>query len=77
MKLPIISWLKIIKLLTSLGFSITRQSGSHIILTRKTEQQKIIVVVPKHKQLARGTLLSITNQSGIEREYFLKLLRKI
>jgi predicted RNA binding protein YcfA (HicA-like mRNA interferase family) len=55
------------------GFKISRQSGSHMILV-KYSIEKITVVVPKHKEIAKGTLLSIISQSGMSKEQFLELL---
>ena len=74
MKLPIVSANKVIKALHSVGFRISRQSGSHVIMT-KTNKEKITVVIPKHKELARGTLLSIISQSDISKEDFCNLLK--
>jgi len=72
MKLPIVSGSQIIKLLEKEGFTITRQKGSHISLHKKTETGKIIlVVVPKHKEIKKGTLLSIIKQSGMARDEFI------
>ena len=76
MKLPIVSAKKVIKALSSFGFNISRQSGSHVIMTKYIGNQKITVIVPKHSELAKGTLLSIVSQSGISKEEFIKLLEK-
>ena len=59
MKLPVVSGMEVVKILNKFGFSVTRQSGSHIILIRETSEGKRTVVVPKHRELAKGTLLSI------------------
>lgn len=75
MKLPIISGDKVVKALFKIGFRLARQSGSHMILVKESEG-KITVVVPKHKELAKGTLLSIISQSRLSREEFLRLLKK-
>jgi len=72
-RLPIISGMKVVKAFSKIGFQISRQSGSHIILVKKNGQ-KLTVVVPKHDELATGTLLSIIAQSGMTREDFLKLV---
>ena len=74
MKLPILSANKVIKALKSVGFQITRQSGSHIIIVKYSDGRKITVVVPNHDEIAKGTLLSIISQSGLSKEEFLKLL---
>jgi len=74
MKLPITSARLVIKALKSIGFQITRQSGSHIILVKFSDGNKKTVVVPNHDEIAKGTLLSIISQSGLTKEEFLKLL---
>lgn len=74
MKLPVLSSRKVLKALQSTGFQITRQSGSHIILVKFIDDRKLTVVVPKHSEIAKGTLLSIISQSGLTKEEFLNLL---
>ena len=74
MKLPILSARKVLKALQSIGFQITRQSGSHIILVKFVDNKKLTVVVPKHDEIAKGTLLSIIQQSGMTKEEFLRLV---
>jgi predicted RNA binding protein YcfA (HicA-like mRNA interferase family) len=74
MKLPVVSANRVIKALSSIGFRISRQSGSHIIMI-KEKPKKTTVVVPKHAELARGTLLSIISQSGLSKEDFRELLK--
>ena len=75
MKLPIVSARKVIKALKSVGFEVTRQSGSHIILVKFEDNKKLTVVVPNHEEIAKGTLLSIIQQSGLTKEEFIKLLK--
>jgi predicted RNA binding protein YcfA (HicA-like mRNA interferase family) len=69
-KLPMISGQECIKALQKAGFEITKQKGSHIKLRRDDRT----VIVPNHKELDRGTLKSIIEQSGIEVDKFLELL---
>jgi predicted RNA binding protein YcfA (HicA-like mRNA interferase family) len=69
-KLPIISGSNCINVLQKAGFRVTRQKGSHVILRRGGRT----VVVPKHKELDRGTLKSIIEQAGLTVDEFLKLL---
>jgi len=78
MKLPVISGMKVIKLFSKIGFKISRQSGSHVIMVKKSLiKQKLTVVVPRHeKGLAKGTLRSIISQAGLTREEFLEILKK-
>jgi len=73
-KLPVLSANDVIKLLHKFGFIVYRQSGSHIHLWH--EERKLLVTVPNHRELAKGTLISILKQAKIEREEFLAELKK-
>ena len=72
MKLPLISGVKLIKALSKFGFSISKHSGNPISLIKDNSTGKIVVVVPKHKELAKGIFLSIISQSGLNKEELLK-----
>ncbi|HHT9117632.1 MAG TPA: type II toxin-antitoxin system HicA family toxin [Candidatus Hypogeohydataceae bacterium YC38] len=73
-KLPVLSGKEVIKLLKRVGFSPTRQRGSHVILVKHDPHKgKRAVVVPDHKEVDKGTLLEIIRQAGLTREEFLKL----
>jgi len=69
MKLPIISGDEAIKILNKKGFKKVREK-KHVVLTKITKQGKKIVIVPRHRELAKGTLLSIMSQSGMTRDEF-------
>jgi len=74
-KLPVLSAKDVIKILDKFGFQVYRQSGSHIHLWN--EDTKLLVTVPNHRELAKGTLISIMKQAKIDRDNFLlKLKRK-
>ncbi len=73
-KLPVISGKEIVKALNRAGFNISRQKGSHLLMVKFLENKKLIVVVPMHREVDPGTLLSIIAQAGMTREEFLKLL---
>ncbi len=76
MKLPIVSGEQIIKLLQKEGFSVTRQRGSHISLHKRLEDGSIIlVVIPKKREIKKGTLLSIIKQSRMNREEFISKIK--
>ena len=72
-KLPVLSANKVVKALKRAGFKIVRQSGSHIHLWHN--KRRILVTVPNHKELAKGTLNAIIKQSKMNREEFLSLVR--
>jgi len=73
-KLPILSGKAVVKALSKIGFEHVRTRGSHAILNKQTEDGKITIPVPLHKELAKGTLKSIMRQADLSLEDFLKLI---
>lgn len=51
-----------------MGFSVVRQKGSHVILRKETSA----CVIPKHREIKKGTLLGILKQANISLEEFLQ-----
>ena len=72
-KLPVLSAKQVIKALERMGFKIVRQSGSHVHLWK--DERRILVTVPNHKELAKGTLNGIIKQSKMERDDFLSFVK--
>lgn len=58
--------------LERVGFRVTRQKGSHMILHRADPAAR--VVVPDHKTLRLGTLRKIVNDAGLTVEELRELL---
>lgn len=52
------------------GFVIISQKGSHIKLRGIREEKLQTVIVPNHKEIAIGTLVSILNQAAMTRKEF-------
>jgi len=71
-KLPVLSAKDAIKALGKLGFSVHRQTGSHIHMWN--EERRVLVTVPNHPELAKGTLISIIKQSRLSKKEFLSKL---
>lgn len=71
--LPIVSARQCVKVLQRAGFSISRQTGSHIIMRRADPYAKAII--PNHKELKKGTLKSILRQAGMSVDEFIALLK--
>jgi predicted RNA binding protein YcfA (HicA-like mRNA interferase family) len=69
-ELPHLSGQQAIKIFKSLGFSVVRQRGSHVVLRRGDKG----CVIPLHKELAIGTLRSAIKQAGIAPEIFIKAI---
>jgi predicted RNA binding protein YcfA (HicA-like mRNA interferase family) len=60
-----ISGKRAIRILEKNGFTISRQNGSHVVLTKQTASGKRITVVPMHKELKPGTLRSVAKLAGM------------
>ncbi len=69
-KYPLLSSAKIVAALKKGGFMPVSQKGSHLKLVRG----KRAAIVPRHNEVARGTLKSILEQAGMELDDFLALL---
>jgi predicted RNA binding protein YcfA (HicA-like mRNA interferase family) len=70
--LPRISGQQCVRALEQLGFIQVRQHGSHAMMRSASRGY----VVPMHRELKLGTLNGLLKQSGVDREDFLKALRK-
>lgn len=69
--LPIVSGERVVTALGKAGFRYVSQRGSHVKLRRADGRT---VIVPLHRELARGTLASILRQSGVSADRLLELL---
>ena len=52
------------------GFALKRQKGSHIVLVRETAFEKIVTVVPNHRELKIGTLKGILRLARVSEQEF-------
>jgi predicted RNA binding protein YcfA (HicA-like mRNA interferase family) len=59
--LPIVSGAETIRALQTLGFTVVRQRGSHVVLRRDATG----CVVPLHRELKVGTLHGLLKQAGV------------
>jgi predicted RNA binding protein YcfA (HicA-like mRNA interferase family) len=72
--LPLISGKKVIKALAKTGFTVEGRKGIHVKLKKKVGDRVLIVIVPDHTIVAKGTLMSIIRQANMSKEQLLKLL---
>lgn len=67
MKLPRdLSGSELIRKLNKLGYQVTRQTGSHVRLTRDTKKGKQHLTIPLHSLLRVGTLSNILNEISMQ-----------
>ena len=69
-KLPLLSGKAVLAILEKHGFEKVRQKGSHVTLKKEIDDSTYGVVVPLHDELAKGTLMSIIRQSGLNKDDF-------
>ncbi len=60
----------VIKVLAKMGYKRHSQTGSHV----KFKNEDNIVIVPKHKEIAKGTFKSILNSINLSLDDFKNLL---
>ena len=70
-KLPVLSGREVVRALERIGFSQSRQRGSHVTLRRENK----VCVVPLHKEIAIGTLTGILRQAGVTQDEFLGAMK--
>ena len=69
-KLPRVSGAQAVRALERLGFAVTRQRGSHIVMRRGSTG----CVVPNHRELKTGTLAGVLKQAGVSVDEFTNAL---
>ncbi len=75
-ELPILKFRVLMSLLGGLGFEVVSQRGSHVKLRKTVRGNIFVVIVPRHSEIRRGTLLSIIRQAGLDKDEFIELLGK-
>ena len=63
-QLPQISGRQLVAALRKFEYEVDRQRGSHIVLRNVSPPHRRLVV-PDHKELAKGTLRAILRQAGL------------
>ena len=72
-RLPTVTSRQMIQALQRAGFEVDHQTGSHLVLRRASDGQR--VVVPIHnRDLGRGLTLQIVKSAGLSRDEFVDLL---
>jgi predicted RNA binding protein YcfA (HicA-like mRNA interferase family) len=66
--LPLLSGQEVIRVFSSFGWSVSRQRGSHIIMTKDGEIATLSV--PNHKEVARGTLRNLIRAANLTTDEF-------
>ncbi len=71
-QLPNLSGKEVVKTFENLDWEVSRQSGSHIVLTKDGEMASLSV--PNHKEVAKGTLRSLIRHANLTIDEFVKAI---
>jgi len=63
--LPVVSGRQMIRVLEGLGYQVSRRRGSHVRLRHPDCVTHRPTTVPLHREIRRGTLLSILADAGL------------
>ena len=74
MKVPSLSYNRIIRALQRDGWTVVRQRGSHIRLQKRMGDELLKITVPAHRPVKRSTLSHILRQARLDVDEFLELL---
>jgi predicted RNA binding protein YcfA (HicA-like mRNA interferase family) len=70
-RMPRISSKEAIRALERLGFDRVRQTGSHVVMKKETEEGEIDCVVPLHRELKVGSTNTMMKMFGLPSRLFL------
>ncbi len=71
-QLPNLNGKEVVRTFENLGWQVSRQSGSHIVLTKDGEMASLSV--PNHKEVAKGTLRSLIRAANLTIDEFIKAI---
>jgi predicted RNA binding protein YcfA (HicA-like mRNA interferase family) len=66
--LPVLSGQEVVRVFESCGWNVSRQRGSHIVMTK--EGELVTLSVPNHKEIAKGTLRSLIRAANLTVDEF-------
>ncbi len=72
-QLPILTGVEVVRAFEKLGWEFSRQSGSHMVMTKDGEMASLSV--PKHKEVAKGTLRSLIRYANLTIDEFIKAVK--
>ncbi len=70
--LPVLSGQRVVRVFESFGWTVARQKGTHIIMTK--EGEIVTLSIPDHKEVARGTLRSLIRSANLTVDEFIDAL---
>jgi len=68
--LPVLSGVEVVKIFQKFGWTVDRQTSSHIIMTKEGEFASLSI--PNHREVAKGTLRSLIRDANLTVDQFVK-----
>jgi len=75
-KLKPLPAIKVIKILSKIGFQVIRQKGSHVFL-KHPDGRRVVVPVHSNEKIDRSLLRKIIKEINLSREEFVKLMKEV
>ena len=72
-KLPRVSGREVVRAFARIGYEVDRQRGSHIVLRHRDPPHRRLVV-PDHREVAKGTLRKLIREAGLTVDEFAELV---
>lgn len=76
-KLPVVSGPQLLRVLTVICYQVINKRGDHVTLGPKrasNPDRTCLLVIPMHKELKIGTLMTILARASLSKDEFVKLL---
>jgi predicted RNA binding protein YcfA (HicA-like mRNA interferase family) len=75
-RFPVVTSREMVRVLTSLGFRLSRQAGtSHAVFVRDADKRRTVVPMHAARALKRRTVAAIMKDAGLDVEQLRRLLR--
>ncbi len=72
-KLPRVSGREVVRAFVRIGYEVDRQRGSHVVLRHRDPPHRRLVV-PDHREVAKGTLRKLVREAGLTVDEFSELV---
>ena len=72
-RLPRVSGREVVRAFTRIGYEVDRQRGSHVVLRHRDPPHRRLVV-PDHREVAKGTLRKLIREAGLTVDEFSELV---
>jgi len=72
-KLPRVSGREVVRAFVRIGYEVDRQRGSHGVLRHRDPPHRRLVV-PDHREVAKGTLRKLVREAGLTVDEFSELV---